>query len=133
MSQSVVGFCAIVWLVERVNPTLSVRYRQFSLVSQIMPFLLYVPCTVVLLYVFGFFYLFFFYCHLCIILWPCIASLEKQSLWYLLHSVGTVDVNVCTLYSTFINTCWVLFRGEKNRGILNRSIIFLCKKKRENI
>lgn len=71
--------------------------------------------------------------HLYIILWPCIASLEKkrktQSLWYLLHSVGTVDVNVCTLYSTFINTCRVLFWGEKNRGILNRSIIFLCKKR----
>lgn len=50
------------------------------------------------------FYFDHFVSHLCIILWPCIASLEKQSLWYLLHSVGTVDVNVCTLYSTFINT-----------------------------
>lgn len=115
MSQSVVGFCAIVWLVEWVAPTPSVRYRQFSLVNQIMPFFFTFffivcrpHCCPPLCFYFD-----HFVSHLCIILWPCIASLEKQSLWYLLHSVGTVDVNVCTLYSTFINTCWVLFLGVK--------------------
>lgn len=57
--------------------------------------------------------------HLCFILWPCIASSEKKkkrqkrnSRWYVLHSVGAVDVNVCTLYSTFINTCRALSLGD---------------------
>lgn len=55
-----VGFCAIVWLVERISPTLSVRYRRISLVNQIMPFVLYVEDTVVPLsaFILTIFYLF---------------------------------------------------------------------------
>lgn len=37
---------------------------------------------------------------------------KRKSRWYVLHSVGTVDVNVCTLYSTFINTCRAISLGE---------------------
>lgn len=83
MSQSVVGFCAIVWLVEWVAPTPSVRYRQFSLVNQIMPFFFLLfffivcrpHCCPPLCFYFD-----HFVSHLCIILWPCIASLEKTIL-----------------------------------------------------
>lgn len=51
------------------------------------------------------------FCGLALLHW----EKKRKSLWYLLHYVGAVDVNVCTLYSTFIKLAECSLWGKKTK------------------
>lgn len=122
MSQSASGPCAVTWMDEqRTN-----AQRRHCFLPGF--FCLFVCLTFLHLISVSF-------CGLALLHLKKKNTQKKKSRWYVLHSVGTVDVNVCTLYSTFINTCRVLSLGENIEVYEIVPLFFYVKKtiKREKI
>lgn len=135
VSRCVGGFCAIV---EWVNPTLTVRNRQLTLVSQIMPFFIVWPlhcCSPLCFY--------FDHVSVVLVLFGFIFSLYHTVALHRFIRQKTILVVSSTFCRNIRCKCLYIVQhlykyllsalsGRKNRGILNGSIIFLCKE-RENI